>query len=87
MINPISKAIETPKVIYKPFKIPKDLIYDAPTNDYFYLINTKTGEHAEKMRARIENDYDNMYEKGGRTPVFYITSLKIESDHRRQGWG
>lgn len=28
-----------------------------------------------------------MYEKGRRTPVFYITSLKIESDHRRQGWG
>lgn len=76
MINPISKAIETPKVIYKPFKIPKGLIYDAPTNDYFYLINTKTGELAEKKLARIENDYDNMYEKRRRTPVFLYNKAK-----------
>lgn len=87
MINPISKAIETPKVIYKPFKIPKGLIYDAPTNDYFYLINTKTGELAGKMCAKIENDYDNMYNQGKKTKLFYINYLNIQYKEQGKGWG
>ena len=87
MINPISKAIEAPKVIYKPFKLPEGLIYDVPTNDSYFLINTISGKIMGRMRANIEKDVDNMYNQGKKTKLFYINYLNIRYKEQGKGWG
>lgn len=87
MINLIRKSIIAPKVIYKPFKMPKGFIYNVPTNDNYLLIKATTGDVVGRMRASVQRDSGNMYEQSRRTKVFYIDHLDINCSERRNGWG